>query len=100
MRLPSPCACCGDLLFASQIAGRSPCPTQQADTHAVYEGWRKDPEGFWAEAATGIHWGKAPAQTFDASQGVYGRWFPGATVNTCYNCVDRHVPPAAGASPH
>ena len=26
--------------------------------------------------------------------GRTGRWFPGATLNTCYNCIDRHV--AAG----
>ena len=26
-----------------------------------------------------------------ASSGPYGRWFPGAMLNTCFNCVDRHV---------
>ena len=26
-----------------------------------------------------------------ATQGVYGRWFAGAVVNTCYNALDRHV---------
>ena len=26
--------------------------------------------------------------------GPYGRWFPGAMLNTCFNCLDRHV--AAG----
>ncbi len=31
---------------------------------------------------------------FDARAGVYGRWFPDATCNTCYNALDRHV--AAG----
>ncbi|WP_245851389.1 hypothetical protein [Monaibacterium marinum] len=28
---------------------------------------------------------------FNADSGAYGRWFDGATCNTCYNCVDRHV---------
>ena len=23
--------------------------------------------------------------------GLYGRWFAGAVVNTCYNALDRHV---------
>src|SRR5450759_3658708 len=25
------------------------------------------------------------------SAGIYGRWFTGATCNTCFNAVDRHV---------
>jgi propionyl-CoA synthetase len=57
----------------------------------VYEGWRRDPEGFWREAAKAIDWVKAPETIFDAKAGVYGRWFPDAELNTCYNALDRHV---------
>lgn len=57
----------------------------------VYESWKKDPEGFWAEAAKAIDWAKPADKVFDESQGAYGRWFVGARCNTCYNCVDRHV---------
>lgn len=57
----------------------------------VYEGWQKDPEAFWAEAAKGIDWIKPADKVFDASQGAYGRWFAGAQCNTCFNCLDRHV---------
>ncbi|MEM6665656.1 MAG: propionyl-CoA synthetase [Pseudomonadota bacterium] len=57
----------------------------------TYDAWRKDPEGFWGNAAEGIDWFKRWDKVFDADAGVYGRWFPGATCNTCYNCVDRHV---------
>ncbi len=57
----------------------------------VYQSWQNDPEGFWAEAAKEIDWFSPATKTFDASEGVYGRWFTGATCNTCYNCVDRHV---------
>ena len=28
---------------------------------------------------------------FDPAMGLYGRWFAGAVVNTCYNALDRHV---------
>src|ERR1700753_513106 len=28
---------------------------------------------------------------FYPAAGVYGRWFAGAVVNTCYNALDRHV---------
>ena len=59
--------------------------------HEVYEGWKRDPEGFWAEAAKAIDWVSPPKTIFDASAGVYGRWFPDATCNTCHNAVDRHV---------
>ncbi len=58
---------------------------------AVYDSWKSDPEGFWLEAAKAIDWIKAPEKAFDAESGVYGRWFPDATGNTAYNCLDRHV---------
>jgi propionyl-CoA synthetase len=57
----------------------------------VYQDWKNDPEGFWAEAAKEIDWFTPATKIFDADEGVYGRWFTGATCNTCYNCVDRHV---------
>lgn len=59
--------------------------------HEVYAGWKSDPEAFWAEAAKGIDWFTPPERIFDAEQGVYGRWFTGATCNTCFNALDRHV---------
>ncbi len=60
--------------------------------HEVYESWRRDPQGFWADiAASEIDWIRPWDKPFDASLGVYGRWFPGAECNTCFNCVDRHA---------
>lgn len=59
--------------------------------HEVHARSLADPQGFWAEAATEIDWVEPPKQIFDASQGVYGRWFTGGVVNTCYNALDRHV---------
>lgn len=57
----------------------------------VYESWKRDPEGFWAEAATQIDWVRLPEKIFDPSQGQYGRWFEGGLCNTSFNCLDRHV---------
>ena len=51
----------------------------------------RDPEGFWAEAAREIDWIEPAKKVFDPLQGLYGRWFAGAVVNTCYNALDRHV---------
>ena len=59
--------------------------------HEVHARSLADPEGFWAEAAKEIDWIEPPKKVFDASLGVYGRWFAGGVVNTCYNALDRHV---------
>src|SRR6185312_2630583 len=59
--------------------------------HEVHARSLRDPEGFWAEAAREIDWIEPAKKVFDPSSGVYGRWFTGAVVNTCYNALDRHV---------
>ena len=59
--------------------------------HEVYARALHDPEGFWEEAAREIDWMSPAKKIFDPAQGLYGRWFPGAVVNTCYNALDRHV---------
>jgi propionyl-CoA synthetase len=51
----------------------------------------RDPVGFWAEAAGDIDWYEPATSIFDPAMDVYGRWFVGATCNTCFNAVDRHV---------
>ncbi len=57
----------------------------------AYGAWRRDPEAFWRCAAEGIDWAVPPTRIFDAEAGVYGRWFPDARLNTCFNALDRHV---------
>jgi propionyl-CoA synthetase len=59
--------------------------------HEVYAQWQRDPEGFWAEAAKEIDWFEPAKKVFDPAMGVYGRWFAGGVMNTCYNALDRHV---------
>jgi propionyl-CoA synthetase len=59
--------------------------------HQAYGAWQHAPEAFWAEAAKAIDWITPPQAIFDAAVGNYGRWFPDATCNTCYNAVDRHA---------
>jgi propionyl-CoA synthetase len=63
----------------------------QSRYHQVYADWKRDPDAFWAEAAREVDWFTPFEKVFEAQSGVYGRWFPGATCNTCYNAVDRHV---------
>ena len=64
-----------------------------ADTYAR---WQDDPIGFWAEAAKAIAWAEPWHAAFNPEMGVYGRWFAGATCNTCYNALDRHVEAGRG----
>src|SRR5579871_3788650 len=59
--------------------------------HEVHARSLRDPEGFWGEAAREIDWIKPANKVFDPAQGLYGRWFSGGIVNTCYNALDRHV---------
>src|SRR5579862_2812853 len=59
--------------------------------HEVYARSMADPEGFWGEVAREIDWIEPAKKVFDPAMGLYGRWFTGAVVNTCYNALDRHV---------
>ncbi len=54
----------------------------------------RDAAAWWGAAAAGIDWITPWEQVFDPMQGIYGRWFAGGVLNTCANCLDRHV--AAG----
>ena len=59
-------------------------------SEAYENAWRTsitDREGFWSEAAGMIDWIKPPASAWDDERG----WFAGGTLNTAYNCLDRHV---------
>ena len=51
----------------------------------------EDPEGYWAEQAELVDWIKKPKQVLDAEHAPFYRWFPDATLNTCFNALDRHV---------
>ena len=67
--------------------------------HDVYAHWQRSPEVFWAEAAAEIDWYEKPKKIFDKDAGIYGRWFAGGVVNTCYNALDRHVAGGRGSQP-
>jgi propionyl-CoA synthetase len=58
---------------------------------AIYQQSIDHPEQFWAEAAQSIDWFKPWDKVLDDSNQPFYRWFSGATLNTCYNAVDRHV---------
>ncbi|MDX6327412.1 MAG: propionyl-CoA synthetase, partial [Nocardioidaceae bacterium] len=57
----------------------------------VFERSLSDPAGFWGEQARLVDWIRRPRQVLDDSRPPFYRWFPDATLNTCYNALDRHV---------
>src|ERR1700710_1749873 len=59
--------------------------------HEVHARSLADPGGVWGEAAPAIAGIEPAGKVFDPAMGLYGRWFVGAVVNTCYNALDRHV---------
>lgn len=58
---------------------------------ATYTRSIDDPQGFWSEAARDIDWIVPPTQVLDDTNPPFYRWFPGASLNTCFNALDRHV---------
>ena len=58
-----------------------------------------DPEGFWSEQADLVDWIHQPDRALDDSRPPFYRWFPGGTLNTCYNALDRHVVGGRGDQP-
>ncbi|MDJ0653498.1 MAG: propionyl-CoA synthetase [Xanthomonadales bacterium] len=56
----------------------------------IYQNWKEDPSAFWGEQAHRVDWVEAPKTIFDDSTGL-DRWYPDGVLNTCFNCVDRHV---------
>ncbi|TDI38575.1 MAG: propionyl-CoA synthetase [Acidobacteria bacterium] len=56
-----------------------------------YERSLRDPDGFWGDAASAIHWFKEPDCVLDDSNPPFYRWFRGGQLNSCYNALDRHV---------
>ena len=65
--------------------------TAMAGYEQTYRRSLEDPEGFWAEQAQAIDWIRRPSRILDRSSPPFVSWFPDATLNTCFNALDRHV---------
>ena len=58
----------------------------------MYDYSIEQPEAFWAEQAERISWFKKWNNVWDWDfNSANVKWFEGAKLNACYNCVDRHV---------
>ena len=62
------------------------------DYKKLYEHSINNPEDFWAEQAERITWFKKWDNIWEWDFNKANiKWFEGAKLNACYNCVDRHV---------
>ncbi|GAB2911928.1 propionate--CoA ligase [Paraburkholderia jirisanensis] len=50
-----------------------------------------EPEAFWRNEATRIHWETPFHTVLDRSNPPFARWFVGGRTNLCHNAVDRHL---------
>ena len=57
----------------------------------VYRLAQNNPEEFWGAAADQLYWDRRWKQVRDDSNPPFYRWFVGGVLNTCYNCLDRHI---------
>lgn len=77
-------------------------PQDQVQHHSL-----TDPESFWAEQASHLHWHKKPSTVLSRTTKVlksgnshdHWEWFPDGEISTCYNCIDRHVLAGNGDQP-
>jgi propionyl-CoA synthetase len=45
----------------------------------------------WRRAASKITWSTPFSKVMDDSRSPFIRWFDGGKLNTCFNCLDRHI---------
>jgi propionyl-CoA synthetase len=61
-----------------------------------YQRSLQDPNGFWGEAASDISWYKPWTTVLNDTNPPFYKWFEGGELNTCYNCLDRHIDEGRG----
>ncbi len=60
------------------------------DYEGEYRRSVEDPESFWAEVASELHWFKPWDKIFQWDYPNF-QWFLGGQCNITYNCLDRHL---------
>ena len=62
------------------------------DYKRMYDDSIKNPESFWEGQADRISWSQKWKKVWDWNfDDAHIKWFEGAKLNACYNCIDRHV---------
>ncbi len=82
--------------------GKQFAPTQEFSEKAhiksmeqydqMYKRSIEDPEGFWADVASELHWFKKWDKVYEWDLAKHEvKWFQGGKTNMCYNCVDANL---------
>jgi acetyl-CoA synthetase len=58
----------------------------------------EDPEGFWGEVASELHWFKRWEKAFEWNYPNFS-WFKGGITNLAYNCLERNIERGKGSKP-
>ena len=56
-----------------------------------YLDWKSNQEKYWEDKAKDIHWFKKWDQVLKKKDDGSFSWFENGQLNTCFNCIDRHV---------
>ena len=68
------------------------------DSRSHHKDSLDSPEEYWGAAAKSIDWIKKWDKVLSQDKHGYGSWFKGGLLNTCYNCIDRHILKGNGES--
>jgi len=60
------------------------------DYDRIYRHSVEDPEGFWSEIASELHWFKPWNKVLEWNE-PFAKWFIGGQLNISDNCLDRHL---------
>ena len=72
------------------FAAKARIPSREA-YDAMYQRSIENPDAFWLEIASELHWFKKPTEGLDYSNAPHAKWFADGTTNLAYNCLDRHL---------
>ena len=64
--------------------------SSMAQYRRMYKESIEKPSTFWAREARELHWQKRWQKVLDW-KAPFAKWFTGARLNVCENCVDRHL---------
>jgi acetyl-CoA synthetase len=64
--------------------------SSQEEYGRLYREAAENPEKFWADIASNLHWFRKWDQVLDWNC-PWAKWFSGGLINLSYNCLDRHV---------
>lgn len=74
-------------------AGQQQLHTAAMKAHAAS---LQNPSAFWDQEAQRITWFQKYDQVLRLDEDGYGQWFHHGKLNTCYNCLDRHIEKGLG----